>query len=71
MLKTHNSIIHITMYKYCALKDDEKCLGHRQENSDCIFELRHEKTCIPGFRLGQTNLTVQPQKMAGGLKFRI
>ena len=37
-----------------------------------LYELRHEKTSLKGFRPGPgTNQAVQPQKMARGLKFWI
>ena len=38
-----------------------------QFNKAFIYERRHEKTCLWGFRQGPTQ-TIQPQKMATGLK---
>ena len=39
-----------------------------QLNKAIIYEPCHEKTCLRGFQQGPTQ-TVQPQKMATGLKF--
>ena len=36
------------------------------------YEPPHEKTCLQGFLTrSDTNRVVQPEKMAGGLKFQI